>query len=192
MSHVYKGMNKEATGHRVKKGKLNEAAVAACLNKHHGFHLKESPPHEDMGPKKRDFYQKVGEKTEHHQIKSRASGRDILYDRYEPYYRWDHPDNKDGRDHVGKFEKFDCLGLDGETIRVVDAKRMREIVADLDQEWADHGHPDVFRSQKHQGAEYRKHIDKYSGVPKMLCFLPASIFSKEKGEIEFYEMIWED
>lgn len=187
MSHIYEGMNSEPTSHRVQKGKLNEAAIAACLNKYHGFELKASSMHDDT-QKKRDFYEEKGGTIAHHQIKSRASGVDILYDRFEPYYGVDNPQTKDGRDQVGQFDFFDCLTKDGKTIRSIKAARMREIIADLDKEFKAAGCPFVFSSKKYPGAQYRKHIDQSSGRPKLLCFLPSKLFDESKGEIKYYKM----
>ena len=190
MSYIYKGMNAESTETRVRKGKLNEAAIAACLNKHYGFQLVEGS-FEDDTRKKCDFYEVKDGVRVWRQIKSRASGIDILYDRKEPYWGWNDPRTRDGRDHVGKYDYFDCLTKDGETIREVLATRMREIIAEVDEEYQQAGCPKVFTSGKYPGLQYREHFDAYSGRPKLLCFLPSRIFDKAKGEIRFFEMKWD-
>jgi hypothetical protein len=190
MSHIYKGMNEESTGVRVKKGKMNEAAIAACLNKHYGFHLVEGSITDDT-VKKLDYYEETPERRIWRQMKSRASGWDILYDRKEPYWGWDDPRTKDGRDHVGKYDYFVCLSKNGEEIREVRADRMREIIALTDQEFLAAGAPNVFTSSQFPRLQYRHHFDAYSGVPKLLIFLPPKLFDKSKGEIKFYKMIWD-
>lgn len=184
---------------RVAKGTRIEQQMADCLNKHHGWQLKQATHLQDCVGKI-DF---IEESRGLIQAKSRASGDDILYDRMEPFYGVKHKDNKPGRDHVGKYDFYICLSQDQTRIRVIDARRLKQIVEELDKEWAKNGYDLPFYSSKFssqiahpqygfvtKSCEIRKHRDAHSGVPKLLYFFPEEIF--DEGEIEVYPFILEN
>lgn len=189
-SHIYEGMDAEATQVRVRKGKLNEKAMADCLNAHYGFHLIEGTTVDDTR-RKRDFYDTLTGIW--FQFKSRASGDDILYDRFEPWHGWKSPNTVIGRDHEGVYDFFGCMNIEGTVIRMVPVHVLRTIIAEMEAEILDIN-PNwlPFYSRKYPNAQIRKHKDADNGRPKLLFFVPPALLEESKGEIVYYQMKWEN
>ena len=199
------GLNELSPQTRVKKGKKVEDDICECLNKHYGFNLVRSS-HSDDTRKKIDRYEvtKDGRRIPV-QVKGRFSGKDILYDLYEPYCGIGDPRTTIGRDHRALTEYgvgiYICLsplpdpektkGPIFQTIRVVRGDSMRSLVAEIEKEWAESSHKLPFYSEKYQGCELKWHEDKWSGTPKVLCFINTDAFAENK-DIKFYKLITEE
>jgi len=186
------GMNFLPTNERVQKGKELEDAIANCLTHHYKWTLEEASFHDDTKKKIDRFIIGKNDKRTPIQIKGRVSGDDILYDRYEPFFKSNgaiDERTKPGRDHVGKYEVYVCLSRDKKTIRAVTTEALRRVIKGMDEEWAACDYKLHFYSATYPGCEFRYHRDKYSGTPKVLAFLNVDIFESGK-EITFYEMKW--
>lgn len=179
-----KDLNSQPTQVRVRKGEEAEERICECLNIQYGWNLKKASFSENARKKiDRWLPGKSGDIPV--QVKGRATGEDILYCLYEPFYGIDNENTKPGRDAKGEFKIYICLS--GETIRVVKVEAMRRIIAEVESEWVEGGCKRYFASEKHPGCEIRQHNDKWNGRPKVLCFLNVEAFDQGK-DIQFYRM----
>jgi len=188
----------------VKKGKKVEDDICECLNKHYSFNLVKSSHIEDTKQKIDRFEVTKDGRRIPVQVKGRFSGKDILYDLYEPFCGVDDPRTKVGRDHKALteygIEIYICLsplpdpdeteGPIFQMIRVVKGDSMRGLVAEIEKEWAASSHKLPFYSEKYAGCELKRHEDRWSGTPKVLCFINTDVFTTNK-DIKFYKMIRE-
>ncbi len=178
-------INEKPPHERVKVGKKNEKRVINCLNKHHNWNLEEAPREEDR-IEKVDCYEvsKTGKRLAA-QVKTRVSGDDILVDIFEPYYGLDDDRTKKGRDTQRDYDLYICLSKDGKTIRVVNGKALKRMLKKLANKWKSEKCrlPFTFDND----CEFKWHRDRWSGVPKLLCFIPPEVF-KINTEITFFDM----
>jgi hypothetical protein len=190
-----KDLNYQSAQVRVKAGENIEEEICECLNSNYGWNLQVATFAENTR-KKIDRWIDGKKGRIPVQVKARATGDDILYCLYQPFFGVGHEDTRIGRDHKGKFKIYICCSTQG-IIRVVKVDAMRKIIAELEEEWINdntgqlvkrrHGCKEVFRSVKFPGCEIRQHTDKATGVSKVLCFLSVEAFEKGK-DIQFYRM----
>lgn len=171
---------------RVKVGKKDEDNVVKCLNKHYDWKLEKATFKEDTC-QKTDCFQ-VNESGDRLpvQIKTRVTGDDFLVSLYEPYYGIDDSRTEIGRDVKQKYYCYVCLSKDRKTIRVVKGTLLKKIVNSLIKQWKTKGCP-LPHSFKNT-CEFRWHRDRWSGKPKVLCFIPPDVFKKSKKEIQLFKM----
>ncbi len=165
-------------------GKSEENKIADCLEKHHGFQFKLATEEEDR-KLKIDRWMLMGGQWVPVQIKFRMnySGNDILICLFQPWHSIH--DFNVGRDVMGEYEKY--IVLNGDTLMVIDGAAQKELIGDINQEWFEQECPVPFFSKVHPGCEIKKHHDKWSGVPKILLFVPAHTY--EPDSISYYDMI---
>jgi len=176
---------------RVKYGIQLENAIAQCLKEHYDYNLVEVGIVADTKKKIDRQWILPDGKVNQVQIKARmgTSGDDILIDVFEPYHGDNHPDTKPGRDYKGQYDTYVCLSNDGKEIRVIDGKRQKELVEELIEEWRGDGckfSGRCWESSVYKGVQFRYTTDKWSGTPKVLCFIPPSTY--KENEIRKYEM----
>lgn len=191
MFHKNDRLESRSSRQRYLYGKQIEKLIIDCL-RGYGLTLEEADRKADCEDKI-DCYLCVNDKKLACQVKCRMgySGDDILIDVYEPYWGVGNENTKHGRDYVGQYDVYIVLSKDGSTIRVIDGKRQKEVIEEVLQEWtAFHNQLPVFNSLKYKGVQMRYTRDKANGRPKVLMFIPPTIY--EGQEVSYYKMKWPD
>jgi hypothetical protein len=165
---------------RVHIGKGREEAIKQRLREA-GFLVGDVDDHTDIH-KKLDCY--FGDDQELSQIKTRDndSGSDVLIDVYEPYYGLYDPRTKPARDVRSKYAYY--IVLSRGTIYVIKGTSQKPIVEAVLEEWKAQGcrlpfYSDEFVDDQGHCVQLRRHIDAQNKRPKVLMFIPPTIYSAD-------------
>jgi hypothetical protein len=183
-------LNEQPSRKRYLAGKAKEDAIADCLVNKHGFNLKKVSREADMNEKiDRILVENGVEKKVQIKFRISGSGDDILVDVYEPFFGIDNPKTQKGRDYIGKYEVYICLSNNGKQIRVIDGVRQKAVIEEVLAEWKSYRWQlPVFNSYRYSGIQLRYTRDGNSRVPKVLMFIPHTVYEESKGEIKYYDM----
>jgi hypothetical protein len=128
------------------------------------------------------------------QIKYREVGEDLLFEVYDKWFDWDHPNNKLGRDMYGDAKEYAVLLTDRKTVVMVPTKLAKDTVQKMTAEARKNGF--TVKGWTSQTLRYFAHglklelkvqKDPADGRQKMVAYIPASYFVAE-AQAKVYEV----
>ena len=115
---------------RVRYGRTREAQIAYALREQVGLPILAATEYEDKHCKV-DRWIAYPNKRVALQIKYREVGEDLLFEVYDTWYDFSHPQNQLGRDMFGDAEQYAVLLSDRETVVIVPTRRAKELLVDM-------------------------------------------------------------
>ena len=170
---------------RLRRGLNREAQIACALRDQVGLPIHNATQHEDKYCKV-DRWIVYPDRRVALQIKYREVGEDLLFEVYDTWYGFTHPQNQLGRDMFGDAEQYAVLLSDKTTIVIVPTQRAKELLIDMVERAENLGFNYV--------TEYTKTLNYYEGGfrmqlkvqhdpadnrPKMIAYIPAGLFLAE-------------
>ena len=171
---------------RVRYGRTREAQIAYALREQVGLPILAATEYEDKHCKV-DRWIAYPNKRVALQIKYREVGEDLLFEVYDTWYDFSHPQNQLGRDMFGDAEQYAVLLSDRETVVIVPTRRAKELLVDM-VERAEHCGfnyvTEFSRTLNYFENNIRMQLkvqhDPADNRQKMVAYIPASLFLAEE------------
>lgn len=177
----------KSTRERVEAGKKVEQAIIAKLNQI-GMNISQPTSSEDLLQKVDAWYtNKKGVKVGI-QIKYRESGSDLLFEVFDTFYDFKSPNNKMGRDMIGKAKEYAVL-IDNKIIIVEKQKAVDVINEMLDEARCNGWSQSTSRSKtlffESENCELQMKLqdDPADGRKKIVAYIPKEFFVENSTTI---------
>lgn len=156
---------------RVARGKSEEAKCLECL-RNYGWVLENANSKEDRFEKTDAFWIDPETKERHRiAVKVRDTKNDILVAVRDPWFGLDHPNTVMGRDVKYEYKYYITRSVDKTKLRIASGKRIHQIIDEMMKEAEESNWKFPLNSNLHLGCQLRYHVDRYSGLPKILGFV---------------------
>jgi hypothetical protein len=186
----------------VKHGVQREAQIANALRQQAGIPLLEATGDEDK-IQKVDRWVNYPTGRVALQIKYRESGKDLLFEVYDKFFGWDHPNNKLGRDMFGDATEYAVLLRDRKTVVLVPTASAKKVINTM----VEVAQRDGWTHSRYWGGatlnyrvfgvnlELKVQNDPGDGRQKMVAYIPADYF-RFLAQSKVYEIAlpkrWQD